>query len=318
MPVLTWILAAAVFFFGVFPLLILPLILYVVLLVRTSKKKWSRACPFPDDEEYVRMFEEGENWRKTFKDAEKDVCVQSDGFRICGEFYDFGGTSCVMIVPGRADPLTYSCYYADVYRRSGMNVFVYDTRSHGLSDGKVNAVGFREYRDILTLSRYLHDELHQERIVLHGVCIGASASLFALTDETCPVYLCALVTEGMYTTFSDLFRNHLRVRGHRASPTVQVFAFYAFLFSRARILSDGPIARIKRLKRPILIFHSYQDTFSLPKYAEMLYNECTSKKQLVWFEEGAHSRIRFHSPEKYDGAIADFLKEHLFLDEKTQ
>ena len=57
-----WIIAAAVFFFGVLPVLILSSIIYTKLLIRTSKKKWGRECSIPEDEEYLRMFNEGIKW----------------------------------------------------------------------------------------------------------------------------------------------------------------------------------------------------------------------------------------------------------------
>jgi hypothetical protein len=39
-----------------------------------------------------------------------------------------------------------------------------------------------------------------------------------------------------------------------------------------------------------------------------MFDKCPSEnKKLVWFEDGRHSKLRIVYPERYDGAIADFL-----------
>ena len=58
------------------------------------------------------------------------------------------------------------------------------------------------------------------------------------------------------------------------------------------------------------MLHSKEDKSSLPEDAQKLYDLAgTKKKQLVWFEKGKHSMIRITDTEKYDSAIANFLKE---------
>ena len=45
-----WIIIIAVVVLGVLPIPVLSYILYSILLVRTSPKKWGRECSIPDDE----------------------------------------------------------------------------------------------------------------------------------------------------------------------------------------------------------------------------------------------------------------------------
>ena len=54
----TWIwilIGAAVFFFVLAPLVIIPAAIYLILLVRTRKRKWRRKCSLPRDEEIREM-----------------------------------------------------------------------------------------------------------------------------------------------------------------------------------------------------------------------------------------------------------------------
>lgn len=310
MPVWLWIIIIVLIILAVSPLFVLPYILYSILLVRgKDKKKWGRECPDPEDEEYKRMFDIGAAWEKEYHERKTEVDITSEGFHLFGEYFDFGGKNAVIIIPGRMESLLYSYYFAEPYRKLGFNVLVIDNRSHGLSDGTVHCLGYKEYRDLINWGRLLHERFHNEKVFFHGICIGASAALFALTSDDCPDYFAGMVSEGMYTTFYDLFKNHMVEGHHLVYPWSPLVMMYIRLFSHADAVHDGPIYRIDRLDKPILFLHSKEDRFSLPSEGEMVYNKCNSKKKLVWFDKGAHSRIRINNPEGYDKAIFDFYKE---------
>ena len=73
----------------------------------------------------------------------------------------------------------------------------------------------------------------------------------------------------------------------------------------------GPIDVIGTLDKPILMMHGTDDIFSLPEYAQKMYNICGSEnKSFVWFEGGTHSMLRSMDEEKYDSAIVTFLCEN--------
>ena len=307
MPFWIWIIIIAVIVFGVLPLPILAFYLYAVLLVRTSKKKWGRECSIPDDEEYKRMFDIGIEWDRRYAAYKQPVEIVSDGFRLVGEYFDFGGTTSVIIIAGRMESLLYSYYFAEPYRKLGYNILVIDNRAHGMSEGRILSLGFKEYRDILRWGELLHDSFGQKNIVLHGICIGCSVGLFALCAPECPVYFRAMAAEGMYTCFKDSFVNHLIDGGHAIQPATFLVMLYIRIFSGADVVHDGPLNRIDRLKKPILFLHSREDVFSLPGEVQRVYDRCQCEKKLVWFEKGAHSRVRVNAPERYDETVIDFF-----------
>lgn len=298
----------AVLVFGVLPFAGLCGMLYSILLVRTKPDKWGRVCSFPEDEEYLQMFNEGIEWGKRYESFKQPVDIVSDGFHLFGEYFDFGADKAVIIIPGRTESCLYSYYFSEPYREAGYNVLVIDNRCHGLSEGKYCSLGFKEYRDILNWGRLLHDEFHNESVILHGVCIGASTALFALTSPDCPDYMAGMVSEGMYTTFGDSFDNHLREDGHHLFPVSPIVKAYIRIFGGADVAHDGPVRRIGLLHKPVLFIHSKKDVFSLPQKSEVMYNNCVAPKQISWFEKGAHSRVRVNAPEKYDRVIIDFLQ----------
>lgn len=304
------IIFALVFIFLLLPFSLFSAVLYTKLLIRTTKKKWGRECAFPNDLEYKRMFDIGIEWGEKYAAHKTPVNIKSGRYSLFGEYFDFGGENAVIIIAGRTESLLYSYYFAEPYRRSGYNVLVIDNRAHGLSSGRVNSLGYREYKDILAWGRFLHDELGNGGIVLHGICIGSSTALFALTDDSCPDYMRALIAEGMYTTFSESLINNIKERNHRPFPIADGAILYTRIISGADIKNDGPIKRIEKMHKPILFLHSQKDTYSEPQRAQLLFDTCPAdKKRIVWFDEGIHSRIRINNEEKYDKSVVDFLSE---------
>lgn len=305
-----WILLLIILVAVIIPEIVLAGVIYSVLLVRTSKKKWGRDVDLPDDEEYCGMYQEGLDWGELYSDYKRDVEVKSGRLRLVGEYFDFGGEKAAIIIAGRMESLKYSYYFAEPYRVAGYNVLVIDNRSHGYSDGIVCSLGYREYRDIEEWSRLLVEELGNKAVFLHGICIGSSVALFALADENCPDYIEGMCGDGMFTRFSESFINHMNEdKKPKLIPSWLVF-LYMRIFSGANVTSDGPLWRIGKVKKPILLIHSREDQYSTPDQAEKLFNKCQApNKRLVWFDKGGHSRVRVNAPAKYDKVVVDFLKE---------
>lgn len=304
------ILVLAVLFLFLLPAAVLSYVLYSVLLVRNKPEKWARELSLPEDEEYARMYEIGFRWEEEHRDRKTDVSIESDGFRLAGEYFDFGFDRAVIVIPGRMESCRYSYFFAEPFYRAGYNVLAIDNRSHGLSEGKRCSLGYKEYRDIIRWAEFLHREKQVETVVLHGICIGASTALFALLAPECPEYLVGMCAEGMYSTFAQSFKNHMLVDNRPIFPIFYGAMLQIRLFSGANVVTDGPAYRIHQLKKPILFLHSRMDQYSLPEQAELLYQRAGGKKELHWFSVGTHSRIRINNMEEYDRTIMEFLREN--------
>ena len=247
-----WILilsaAAAFLVFGLLPVLVMSFVLYSVLLVRNKKDKWGRECSIQGDEEYARMFEIGMKWAEDNSEFKTEVSVRSGRLRLAGEFFDFGSKRAVIIIAGRMESLLYSYYFAEPFKRAGCSVLVIDNRAHGMSDGKISSLGYREYKDVIAWSRLLHDEFGVEKITLFGICIGASTALFAAVSKKCPDYIDSLGVEGMYVNFYESFKNHMREDrpDRKEFPITQGVMFHIWAISGGDAVNDGPIKRISK------------------------------------------------------------------------
>ncbi len=283
---------------------------YTEQLVRTTPEKWGRTCSFPDDAEQVQMWNDGIAWMEQNRSRITEVQIENDGLTLVGQYFDFGAERCVIILPGRCESLIYSYYFAPPYEKAGFNILVIDTRCHGKSEGKYNTIGVKESEDVLAWAKLAHEELGNREIYFHGICIGTSSGLFALSSRNCPDYLRGLVTEGCYVSFPETFKRHMMALKRPIFPVLQLAMLQIYLHTGTNVYRHKPITAIRRIRPDcrVLFLYGEKDIFSIPEKSRKLFAACASQdKKLVWFSRGGHSHLRINNTEAYDRAIMDFF-----------
>ena len=295
--------------FGVFSFFVASYIVYVSVLRRGSHEKWGRA-PSSNDADYMELYSKGMDWHRENIHRMEPVHIISEGLNLYGEYYSFGAEQCVIILPGRSESLCYSYYFAMPYARCGVDILVIDPRSHGLSEGEFSTAGFEESKDIIAWAKFAHEKYGVKDIILHGICIGAAGGMLAITSPDCPEYVSGIVTDGMFSNFGNIMRAHLTKRKQPKIFMLDLIDMWMKKYTN-HSMKYGPIDVISSLDRPILMMHGTEDIFSLPEYAQKMYNICGSEnKTFVWFEGGTHSMLRPMDEYKYDSAIVNFLWEN--------
>lgn len=279
-------------------------------LVRTEPEKWGRVCSAPDNEEQLKMWNDGIAWMEPNRSKITEVSVESDGFKLYGEYFDFGSDRCVIILPGRCESLIYSYYFAEPYEKAGFNILAVDTRCHGKSEGKYNTIGVKESHDVLKWAELVHDRFDNKEVYIHGICIGTSSGIFAMTNKNCPDYLKGLVTEGCFVSFRETFKRHMMADNRPLFPVLDMVMLLINKHTGTNVYKDKPIRAIKHINHNarILFLYGKKDIFSIPEKSQKLFDACAATdKQLVWFEKGGHSHLRINNTEEYDNAIIKFF-----------
>lgn len=283
---------------------------YADQLVRTTPDKWGRVCSCPENEEQQAMWDAGIAWAEPHKAKMTEVQTQNDGFKLVGEYYDFGSDRCVIVLPGRCECLVYSYYFAAPYEKAGFNVLVVDTRCHGHSEGIYNTIGVKESGDVLAWAKLMHENFGNREVWIHGICIGTSSGIFALTSSERPQYLKGLVTEGCYVSLRETFKRHMIADKRPLFPVLDQVMWLVNKHTGTNVYTQKPIRQIKKMPGDcrVLFLYGKQDIFSIPKKSQKLFNACSAgDKKLVWFPKGGHSHLRINDPEGYDKAIYDFF-----------
>lgn len=285
---------------------------YHTQLVRTDREKWSRVCSAPENEEQLKMWNDGIKWADSNREFATEVCIENDGFKLYGEYFDFGCDRCVIILPGRCESLIYSYYFAPPYKEAKFNILVVDTRCHGKSDGIYNTIGVKEASDVLAWSKFVNENFGNKEVWYHGICIGTAAGIYALTDKDCPSFVKGFITEGCFVSFRETFKRHMIADKRPLFPVLDLVMLHINRHTGTNVYRDKPINAIQKIKKDarVLFLYGKQDIFSLPEKSQKLFDSCSAAdKKIVWFSKGGHSHLRINNTQEYDNAIIEFFKD---------
>ena len=296
-------------FFSLFFTFLTAYIVYSKTLMRSKRSPWGREqCSEPGCIPLETMWTRGLEWKKGFEQYIKEVEIKSkDGLKLVGEWFDYGFDKTVIILPGRRETLVYSYYYAKPYKDAGVNVLVIDQRAHGLSEGKYSTGGIKEAEDVSLWMKFLYEECGQKELFVHGVCVGTCcASIVATKYKT--DYLKGIILDSMFITYKEIYKNHYIESGHALFPVYyQIWMWFRF-FTHCNIEDSRPDKYMPEFTLPTLFIWGKKDVYCLPEKSQVLFDLCASKdKQLEWFEEAEHSRVRLNNEEHYDALVKAFL-----------
>ena len=286
---------------------------YSKTLMRDKNTNWSREqCSEPGNPALETMWKRGLEWAKPEKTFVKELTITSnDGLKLVGEWFDYGFDKTVIILPGRRETLVYSYYYAQPYKECGVNVLVIDQRAHGLSEGTYSTCGIKEAEDVKLWLTYLHDELKQKALYIHGVCVGTCVASMVVASFK-KDYLKAAILDSAFITYKEIYKNHYIESGHALFPVYYQIWFWFKHFTHCSIDTARTIDYMPNFDIPVLFIWGTKDVYCLPEKSQEIFDRCASKhKEINWFEGALHSRVRLSNEERYDGLVKDFLARNI-------
>jgi uncharacterized protein len=193
----------------------------------------------------------------------------------------------------------------------GFNIFLYDSRQHGESEGYYCTYGFYEKHDVSAVISYLQTRTDVKigKIGIYGTSMGGAVAIQAAAID--PRIVC-VVSEGSYTAlrvvFVDYQKRIIKLPWHflRNIALVQSQKMANF---KARLVA--PLEDIKRVHVPVLIVHGKNDSFIRADYSTLLYEAANKPKQLLLIEGAGHNDVWEIGGTNYENSIAAFFKEHL-------
>ena len=291
---------------------IIAYIVYSKTLMRGKSGTWGREhCSEPGCIPLETMWERGIEWSKGYKQYVKELSITSnDGLKLVAEWFDYGFDKTVIILPGRRETLVYSYYYANPYKEAGVNVLVIDQRAHGFSEGKYSTGGIKEAEDVSLWMKYLHDELGQKEIYIHGICVGTCCTSIVVAKYKTD-YLKAIILDSMFITYKEIYKNHYLESGHKLFPVYYQIWFWFRFFTHCNIEDSRPDKYMSKMDLPVMFVWGTKDVYCLHEKSQILYDLCASKnKEIHWFEGAEHSRVRLFDEKRYDAIIKDFLSRN--------
>ncbi len=215
----------------------------------------------------------------------------ADGPRVHGWFLPAAGTASftVLVCHGNAGNISGRLDRALVFHGLGLNVFLFDYRGFGRSEGRPSEAG--TYHDAVAFHRYLVAErrIPREELILFGESLGAAVAIeLALREEAA-----ALVLEAPFTSIADMAR--------------VAYPFLAPLLPWVRTRYDN-LRKIQEVTLPLLILHGRRDPVVPFEQGEALYQAAREPKRLVAVESAGHADLFLVGGELYRSAWKTLLQ----------
>lgn len=200
---------------------------------------------------------------------------------------------------------------AEALAASGFNLFLFDFRAHGESQGRLTSLGWREQRDLEGALAFLgaQEDVPDRRYGLLGVSMGAAVGLMvAARDER----IGAVVAEGSYVSLDAALRQELRLRSLPVIPCLWFLRWTYRLWFGARVSRISPAAVIAQISpRPVLLIHGGLD-HRVPAGDAQRLADATGQPKVFWtVPHAAHLGACQVDPEAYLGKIVSFFESNL-------
>ncbi len=173
-------------------------------------------------------------------------------------------------------------------RRLGANIFIFDYRGYGGSEGTPSIDGVLQDTD--TAFRFLTQtkKIPNEQIILFGESLGGALAVDLAHRET----LAGVILESTFTTLREM-----------------AGAVYAFVPSLMVPDALRSLQLIRHIRAPLLIIHGEKDEIVPFEMAERLFQAAPHPKRLYKVVEGHHNDVYLAGKLEYLKAIEKFLSE---------
>lgn len=188
---------------------------------------------------------------------------------------------------GNAGNISHRLEKLEFFHILGLNVFIFDYRGYGKSQGKPSEDGI--YLDTLASYEYLLSrKITPKQIIGFGESLGAAA----IIDLAFRKELGGLIIEGGFSSAKDMVKAIY-------SPLLPHWIF-ASRFDN--------INKIKSVKAPKLIIHSINDEIVPYRLGKMLYENAINPKEFLQIH-GGHNLCFFESSDILKEKISNFINQ---------
>lgn len=195
----------------------------------------------------------------------------------------------------------------------GYNVFLFDFRGCGGSDGRYTSVGHNEVEDLLGAVRYVRERAEGRLPVgVLGISMGGAAAIMAASRCA---DIAAVVADSAYATLDDVVDWHVRST-LRLAPLVALGRLAVRVGEElmgVRVAMVRPLDYVAQIApRPILFIYGSRDDYIPPHHAQALFQRAGEPKEM-WLAPGsAHAQARFDHPQAYRERVDAFFRCHLW------
>ncbi len=194
---------------------------------------------------------------------------------------------------------------AAVFRKLGYNTFLVDFRAHGNSEGNACTIGYDEAEDVKLAYDFLKKR-GEKNIILFGVSLGAATVSKAINDyELQPS---KVILEMPFGSLYDAVKGRLKMMNLPAQPLAPMLTFWGGSMHGFWAFNLEPAEYAKQIECPVLLQWGKQDPRVSQQETELIYNNISSNKKMVVYENSGHESFCKKETEKWTSEVTAFLQ----------
>ncbi len=201
---------------------------------------------------------------------------------------------------------------------AGFNVFMFDFRAHGRSEGTCVSMGMYEKEDLLGALDYLTEKHGIDKVGVLGFSMGAAVALItaALSER-----ICTVVADSSFVRLKHTLARWGTQRGVPQAIARQYansVLMIASLRTEGRMDQTDPILWTVHIgPRPILFIHGAEDPFVSLREVERMARLAEGPVE-IWNVEGVGHRGAYSSdPVEYNRRVIEWFKRYVPAPSKT-
>ncbi len=218
----------------------------------------------------------------------------SDETRLWGWFIPAAGEplGTVIYFPGNFANITHSLKQIHWLPEAGFNVFTFDYRGYGRSEGTPGRFGIQ--KDATAALSFARARFCGEpcNLFLFGQSIGGAIAIAAAAENPLPE-IRAVVAEGTFSSYRSEARHMMAKTVREQIGNIPCLSLQLRPFSWLTVSNAySPVDRIDRISPiPVLLIHCIPDTYVPVSHSERLYQQAEKPKYL-WLVDGCrHIRL---------------------------
>ena len=234
------------------------------------------------------LFAEPDSIGLTFENVSFETTdrVKLSGWFVPGE----SARGVILFCHGNAGNISHRLESIEIFNRLGLDVFIFDYRGYGQSEGRPNEMG--TYRDAEAAWRYLVEErqVKPKEIIVFGRSLGGAVAAWVAQSQQPG----ALILESTFTSLPDVAAT--------IYPYLPVRWLLRFKYKTAGYLSE--------VNCPVLIVHSRDDEIMPFSQGKRLFEMAPEPKRFLEIT-GTHNEGFITSGKVYKEGLRAFVTDYL-------
>jgi pimeloyl-ACP methyl ester carboxylesterase len=196
--------------------------------------------------------------------------------------------------------------------KAGFDVFAFDFRGRGESEGNTCTLGYHEVNDLLGAVRYLRErpDTKSQKIGVLGLSMGGAVCIMGAAREK---EIAAVVADAPYARLDRAVNQRFRAFLGPLAPVFRAPAqFFGERLADFKIADVSPLNEVAHISpRPLFLIHGTRDFLIKPTDSQMLHAAARDPKQL-WLVEGArHTKAYKVAGAEYERRVTEFFQKAL-------